>query len=396
MTQPHYLLSESDRNAILDMQRKIDRDLLNRGGSVNSSKSEIDSNDVHIALPIPAGGIPARNGLNTGFADCQVWKIDKDNIAKPLILAHPSYRVHNLSDQVLPKEYMLVHREKYGRWIAGTAAGQRKARVCMRGILDQTLNPGEGGTMSGLVCLWNPDEVEITAPLDVVNLTDQVLELNRMYEACYNCQCKFVITNCCPQVILLCPNCQYQCADNYDVTLTGFAGSGCECLEGAIIPLPWKEECVYDIPGVDPYIITACEALNWDGINPNPCECGGTMWDPCVPDLEAEPQCAYCNGGNVGLPCSYCLKDCGHGLREIIGSLICVSNNWQLNLFIGTAGPCPEVDIWITSNNYSHPASGKCPPRQMTVDVVSTNGCSDVGLRCPSFTTALDVTPRND
>jgi len=397
MTTAH-VLTPAERVKFQRMYEWYLREEKSRIRPVNMT-TPVLGNDLYIAAP-PVGGIPARSGTTPGRAECQVWKIDKDHANRTLILAHPDEVVYNVSETVITDDYVIISKTKYGRWVvlAGGGAG-KKGRVCVKGTLDQDLLPGEGGTMSGLVCLWNIDEVVLPGTINVLNCTDQTLENGKDYEACYNCECKFVITNCCPLHPANCPNCFYSCADNYDIILPSgiFTHPICSCLDGITVPYSFDSDCLYLTEQPGPYIIDSCTDPTWDGIAINPCECAGGPQPTCIPDTVADPDCRYCVGDGT-VPCTYCRANCSHGLREALGNLNCIANNWVLNLDIGTAGPCPNISIAMTSVSYPYPANGNCPPREMNMDVTVTNDCNDPDLQCvpTTFPITVRVEPRNN
>lgn len=99
------------------------------------------SPEVYIALP-PAGGIPALgrttsagtgtgSGTSTspqewdtpGSATCGIYQIilDSERIPNLIKVQGPDRVVYNLSASALPEDWLTVHRDKFGKWLAATS-----------------------------------------------------------------------------------------------------------------------------------------------------------------------------------------------------------------------------------------------------------------------------------
>jgi len=94
--------------------------------------------EVYVAYPCTSAGIPAREDGDpyTGEADqpgqalCDIYKIKVSelgygytNIAELIEVEGLRKRVYNITTSVLAQDYLIVHRDKFGRWLAGVGAG---------------------------------------------------------------------------------------------------------------------------------------------------------------------------------------------------------------------------------------------------------------------------------
>jgi len=269
-----------------------------------------------------------------------------------------------------------------------------KHRVHIKGRLLDTLAPGEWGDMTDIRCLWG--EMPTEDPVRVMNCTDDILAVNKNYEAAFNCNCKFVITNCCPLILPDCPNCFEECETTYHVVLPATLDGICSCQAGQLIPLTRIDDCYYGTP-VGGWEIEACVEPDNPNHPGNPCSCDGAVNGvDCTPDA-ADPDCRHCRGvpdpGPGEGPCYYCRTNCGHGLRTVWGTLECSDNEWTLWLASGTAGVCPEV-AWLAEvapGAGPYYANGRCPPSVIRMEFVIDSTCGAVELSCPTTPFEADV-----
>ena len=271
-----------------------------------------------------------------------------------------------------------------------------KNRVHIKGRLLQTLAPGEWGDMTDIRCLWGRMPAE--DPVRVMDCTEDILAAGKNYEAAFNCNCKFVITNCCPLVLPDCPTCDEECEPTYHVVLPSTFDGPCACQAGQLIPLTFDSDCLFTTPAGG-HEIAGCSESDDPDHPGNPCACDGDPDDTqnCTPDPN-DPDCRYCRGvknpGPGDGPCAYCKANCSHGLRLVYGTLKCVNNVWTLTLGSGTAGVCPDVG-WIAqidSGSGPYYANGRCPPSEMRMEFNIDSTCSDADLQCPpSFTADVQI-----
>jgi hypothetical protein len=77
---------------------------------------DIAAPEVYVARA-PGGGVPAADGLAPGSADCDVYRLLGDD--PPELEAAGFVRtVYNLASAVDAGAFVLVNRDKYGRWFS--------------------------------------------------------------------------------------------------------------------------------------------------------------------------------------------------------------------------------------------------------------------------------------
>lgn len=101
------------------------------------------SPDVYVAKPQDVGGIPARVDDVPGTALCDIYRLSL-NGTDEMELEQTGYAVpvYNLSTTAVSQEYIQVHRDKYGTWLAITAGGDGSAFFSVFLLEDLQANGG--------------------------------------------------------------------------------------------------------------------------------------------------------------------------------------------------------------------------------------------------------------
>ena len=156
-----YLLSDADRQAIVGMLMKQMRDI--QGGIDNLGdprpylKDPEMSPEVYIARPYKDTGIPAMNEATRepGSAMCEIFHIQpkKDDEERKIVssVKVPSaylpkqIRVYNISLNPTLQEFVIVRRDKFGKWLVDTITLRQGGTVQNNSaVLELTCRVGGG------------------------------------------------------------------------------------------------------------------------------------------------------------------------------------------------------------------------------------------------------------
>ena len=114
------VLSEKDMDLLqelLDERRRTKKGLPPSSPPLGPPKAS----QVLIAYPQTADGIPALSTTAPGYADCDIYWIDESTSPPSLSkITGLVYRVYNLTKVALAQDYVAIHQDRSGRWIAGT------------------------------------------------------------------------------------------------------------------------------------------------------------------------------------------------------------------------------------------------------------------------------------
>lgn len=152
-----FFLTDADRALLREM---VDEHLRTRSNIPSrpgadqtwSEAQDYMTPETYIALP-PEAGIPAvTEGVGddddeTGSAECDIYKINESGGDFLLVDAGFNKTVHNLTLAPIQQDLVLVHRTKFGRWVAAPS------NIFLFGKLDGSLSEGSSATMS----IWAGD-----------------------------------------------------------------------------------------------------------------------------------------------------------------------------------------------------------------------------------------------
>lgn len=191
-----YVLNEDDRRVLKEV---IDREARRPKNSVDDGGPghPVHTSEVYIAK-VPEGGIPALEieaaygtGDDTyipGEASCEIYKLDNTVDPPELIPAGFSRTVYNVTDSVLSSEFVIIVRDKFGRWVpsSGGAGGQSiRFEVIAAGpflgeegtaghcnfvrarVLDVSCG-GAGVEVDDEVLIWDPSGCHFNIPIEVL------------------------------------------------------------------------------------------------------------------------------------------------------------------------------------------------------------------------------------
>jgi hypothetical protein len=125
-------LSDAGRRVLKEV---IDREMRKPQNSEPNRSKEypVHTSEIYIAK-VPSGGIPAmeiERGVGTnddvytpGEADCEIYKVDNLKNPPKLIKAGFSRKVYNVSSSSIATEFLLVSRDKYGKWVPASVGGE--------------------------------------------------------------------------------------------------------------------------------------------------------------------------------------------------------------------------------------------------------------------------------
>jgi len=150
-------------------ERKLLQGLLDksRGGSSNRgfSSTQIDRGlGTYIAKPVEVTGsvepgIPPREDDVPGRAACNIYRIILDGTGEPSLVQASDIElqyVYNISTSTISQDWVLVHQDMYGDWIAsssmGLAIGTLSADLTYGGTADVAVVEGtspSGGSATG-------------------------------------------------------------------------------------------------------------------------------------------------------------------------------------------------------------------------------------------------------
>ena len=110
-----YALNDDDvalLRLMLDWYRKLPKNQLTPIHPLPQRSSE-----CLVAL-VPATGLPARSGSTPGFADCDIYRMEK-NVTGNVILQDAGFqlRVYNLSSIQINAGYISISKERFGYWL---------------------------------------------------------------------------------------------------------------------------------------------------------------------------------------------------------------------------------------------------------------------------------------
>ncbi len=152
---PAFFLSENDHKLVQELLSAYHSgDISFRSPKARRREYDYTSSpDVYIAKP-PEGGIPALvSGTPdvAGKAECDIYQINDND---ELVQAPSSFsrEVYNLSPNIIETDWIIVRRDKYGRWIVANRGD------ILFGKLDGDLNEGSSAVMS----IWDDDPLADT------------------------------------------------------------------------------------------------------------------------------------------------------------------------------------------------------------------------------------------
>lgn len=143
---PIITLNENDKNLLQEMLtwwgqqsgRKPPR-MANTKTGMTAEGGHM-SPEVFIGYPQSAGGIPALTPGSpdvAGVGACDIYKIDDSGGSPELTqISNVSRNVHNLSTDIVPQDYIPIHRTKAGRWITPIPSGMSSDSVMVVEITD--------------------------------------------------------------------------------------------------------------------------------------------------------------------------------------------------------------------------------------------------------------------
>ncbi len=155
-----FILSKKDRDLLADMVRREVNERINKPSkSTRESRWEDESHqapEIYVAR-VPQPGIPALTVVNPGWDKifsrvCDIHQLERTStsndqmVLKPMEISEP---VFNVSQDIVDSLYVIIYREKGGRWVAsrpvdftGTGSGTGSG----------TGQPGGGAGPSVLCC----------------------------------------------------------------------------------------------------------------------------------------------------------------------------------------------------------------------------------------------------
>jgi hypothetical protein len=133
-----YVLNDHDRELLQEMLRHV---RLSGTPGPGRAPGDLDylTPEVYVAKPQSASGIPALTVPDQpGVAACDIYQIVDGSLVSITTLSY----VYNLSLSPIPQDWIIVQRDKYGKWLVVDFP-----RVLF-GKLDGTLSAGSSATMS--------------------------------------------------------------------------------------------------------------------------------------------------------------------------------------------------------------------------------------------------------
>lgn len=159
---------------LVEQNRNTLQNPANRPSSIGQYLAGDDSMapEVYIALP-PSGGIPALDSITAGtssdnppaegdrpgHAVCTIYQIVNGELK---LMSGLTKTVYNLSESEIAQDWILIQRDKGGRWVA-VQGGSGASTNIKRGKLSTTLASGSRiSPVSAIVDLWEFDGTEWT------------------------------------------------------------------------------------------------------------------------------------------------------------------------------------------------------------------------------------------
>lgn len=179
MPDGYYLTPERYRQFLdlLNSNGQITPAPRGRGNEGSVDHQEMHTTELYIAIP-PSGGIPAMEGediedFDLGYETCPVYKMLFDGTTKKLVVINKQDKIiHNITKSVIPGDKpILVHRDKFGIWIASVGGGSLIQTV----KITAKSGTGASAVYSGVKVIQTApntwDEVTVdSAPVVVTNI----------------------------------------------------------------------------------------------------------------------------------------------------------------------------------------------------------------------------------
>lgn len=123
-----FTLTESDVAVLQRLLDQVKKDRVNTPSRPGIEEQDFLASEIHIAKPQEAGGIPAATivaGTGTGDDEagsglCDIHRIIDDGTGALEIqeVANLEKLVHNISNAVIPQDWFIAAKSKYGKWLA--------------------------------------------------------------------------------------------------------------------------------------------------------------------------------------------------------------------------------------------------------------------------------------